>query len=85
MQPEEHTQNFRELVAFIAQVATCYPKETARFPSHISSLLLEDYGSLSSDTRKTLVQNLVMLRNKDVVSSIEYAGYLFTTPFTHNK
>lgn len=71
--PEEHAQHFRELVAFIAQVATCYPKETAQFPSHISSLLLDNYGSLSPDTRKNLVQNLVMLRNKDVISSVEYA------------
>lgn len=69
--PEEQAQHFRELVAFISQVATCYPKETIDFPSHISSLLLENYGTLSPDTRKTLVQNLVMLRNKDVITSIE--------------
>ena len=74
--PEEHAQNFRELVTFIAQVSTCYPKETAQFPSHISSLLLENYSSLSPDTRKTLVQNLVMLRNKDVISSVEYAFFV---------
>ncbi|KAF8236467.1 protein required for actin cytoskeleton organization and cell cycle progression [Tricholoma matsutake] len=75
--PEEHAQHFRELVAFIAQVATCYPKETAQFPSHISSLLLENYGSLSPDTRKNLVQNLVMLRNKDVISSVDLLRCLF--------
>jgi protein SDA1 len=34
-------------------------------------MLLENYGALSPDTRKSLVQNLVMLRNKDVISSIE--------------
>lgn len=70
--PDEQAHHFRELVAFISQVATCYPKETADFPSHISSLLLESYGTLSPDTRKTLVQNLVLLRNKDVIPSIEY-------------
>jgi protein SDA1 len=69
--PEEQAHHFRELVAFLAQVATCYPTETAQFPSHISSLLLESFGSLSPDTRKTLVQNLVILRNKDVISSVE--------------
>ena len=53
------------------QVATCYPKETAEFPAQISTLLLESYGILAPDTRKTLLQNLVMLRNKDVISSIE--------------
>lgn len=53
------------------QVAQCYPKETADFPSSLSTLLLDHYGTLSPDTRKTLIQNLVMLRNKDVISSIE--------------
>ncbi|KAG5643900.1 hypothetical protein DXG03_009471 [Asterophora parasitica] len=75
--PDEQAQHFRELVAFISQVATCYPKETAEFPAQISSLLLDSYGTLSPDTRKTLVQNLVMLRNKDVISSIELLKSLF--------
>lgn len=69
--PTEHANHFRELTAFISQVSTCYPKETAAFPSQISTLLLEHYGSLSPDTRKALVQNLVMLRNKNVITSIE--------------
>ncbi|KAJ7490049.1 SDA1-domain-containing protein [Mycena galericulata] len=75
--PDEQATHFRELVAFISQVATCYPKETAEFPAHISTLLLENYGTLSPETRKTLVQNLVMLRNKDVITSIELLKSLF--------
>ncbi|KAF9452794.1 SDA1-domain-containing protein [Macrolepiota fuliginosa MF-IS2] len=75
--PDEQAQNFRELVTFISQVSTCYPNETKDFPSHISSLLLDNYGSLSSDMRKTLVQNLVMLRNKDVISSLQLLKTLF--------
>ncbi|KAJ7273409.1 SDA1-domain-containing protein [Mycena rebaudengoi] len=90
--PDEQATHFRELVAFISQVssfwspgqfftptqvATCYPKETAEFPSHLSTLLLENYGTLSPETRKTLVQNLVMLRNKDVITSIELLKSLF--------
>ncbi|KAG6850477.1 hypothetical protein H0H93_012898 [Arthromyces matolae] len=70
--PDEQAQHFRELVSFISQVATCYPKETADFPAQISSLLLENYGTLSPESRKILVQNLVILRNKDVISSIEW-------------
>ncbi|KAF9456498.1 protein required for actin cytoskeleton organization and cell cycle progression [Collybia nuda] len=75
--PDEQAHHFRELVAFISQVATCYPIETIDFPHHLSSLLLESYGTLSPDTRKTLVQNLVTLRNKDVISSIELLKCLF--------
>ncbi|KZP29977.1 actin cytoskeleton organization and cell cycle progression protein [Athelia psychrophila] len=75
--PDEQAQHFRELVTFISQVAQCYPKETAEFPTHLSTLLLENYGTLVPDTRKTLVQNLVMLRNKDVITSIDLLKSLF--------
>lgn len=43
----------------------------------MSTLLLENYGTLTPDTRKTLVQNLVMLRNKDVITSIDLLKSLF--------
>ncbi|PPQ63187.1 hypothetical protein CVT24_005732 [Panaeolus cyanescens] len=75
--PNDQNQHFKELVAFIAQVATCYPKETAEFPAQISALLLDSYATLSPDTRKTLVQNLIMLRNKDVITSVELLKSLF--------
>jgi len=67
-------QSFRELVTFVAQVAQCYPEETKTFPQDLSALILEDgrgARGLGNDTRKTIVQNLVMLRNKDIISSIE--------------
>ncbi|KAJ3990093.1 SDA1-domain-containing protein [Lentinula detonsa] len=77
LNPDEHAQHFRELVAFIAQVATCYPKETAKFPSQISTILLESYGLLSPDTRKALISTMVLLRNKNVITSIELLRTLF--------
>jgi hypothetical protein len=54
------------------QVAQFYPAETSDFPSHLSSLLLGSYSSLSPDIRHSLLQNLVMLRNKGVITSFEY-------------
>ncbi|KAL0947247.1 hypothetical protein HGRIS_013368 [Hohenbuehelia grisea] len=77
LNPDEQAAHFRELTAFISQVATCYPKETAEFPSHLSSLLLENYTSLSPDTRWSLVQNLVTLRNKNVITSVQLLTVLF--------
>ncbi|KAJ3896717.1 SDA1-domain-containing protein [Lentinula edodes] len=77
LNPDEHVQHFRELVAFIAQVATCYPKETAELPSQISTILLESYGMLSPDTRKALISTMVLLRNKNVITSIELLRTLF--------
>ncbi|KAF5391882.1 hypothetical protein D9757_001638 [Collybiopsis confluens] len=77
LNPDEHAQHFRELVAFLAQVATCYPKETAEFPSQISTLLLENYGLFSPDTRKALISTIVLLRNKNVITSIDLLRTLF--------
>jgi protein SDA1 len=78
LNPSEHAQHFRELVSFISQVSVCYPKDCAAFPSQISTMLLDHYGTLSPDTRKVLVQNLVMMRNKNVITSIES---VFSMPF----
>ncbi|KAI0050999.1 SDA1-domain-containing protein [Auriscalpium vulgare] len=75
--PDEQAAHFRELITFISQVAQCYPKETAEFPSHLSTLLLEHYGLLSPDIRHSIVQNLVMLKNKGVITSIELLKTLF--------
>ncbi|KAI0058950.1 protein required for actin cytoskeleton organization and cell cycle progression [Artomyces pyxidatus] len=75
--PDEQAAHFRELVTFISQVAQCYPKETAEFPTQLSTLLLEHYGSLSPDIRHSIVQNLVMLKNKGVITSIELLKTLF--------
>ncbi|KAI9569090.1 SDA1-domain-containing protein [Boletus coccyginus] len=75
--PDDNAAHFRELVAFIAQLAVCYPNETAAFPSHLSTLLLEHYGALSPDTRKTLLHSLVILRNKNVLTSIDLLRSLF--------
>jgi hypothetical protein len=73
-------QHFRELVTFISQVAQCYPAETKTFPKELGDLLMEDGkigGSggargIGNDTRKSIVQNLVMLRNKGVTTSQQY-------------
>ncbi|KZS94026.1 actin cytoskeleton organization and cell cycle progression protein [Sistotremastrum niveocremeum HHB9708] len=75
--PEEQASHFRELVSFISQVASCYPKETAEFPSHLSTLLLESYATLTPEIRQSLVQNLVLLRNKGVITSITLLQTLF--------
>ena len=48
-----------------------------RFPSHLSFLLLESFGSLSPGIRHSLIRNLVMLRNKGVTSSFEYRKSTF--------
>lgn len=73
----DNASRFRELVTFISQVCQCYKEETREFPGQLIRLLMEQYGTLTPELRKSLVQNLVLLRNKDVITSIEYAIYIF--------
>ncbi|PFH47182.1 hypothetical protein AMATHDRAFT_77333 [Amanita thiersii Skay4041] len=75
--PADRAGNLKELVTFISQVAVCYPHDTAGFPSQLASLLEDNYPLLCPETRKCLVQNLVILRKKDMMTSIELLKCLF--------
>jgi protein SDA1 len=54
-------------------VAQCYPIDTKEFPAQLRGLLLGEGGTpmVKGDLRRTVVKNLVMLRNKEVIDSIE--------------
>jgi protein SDA1 len=80
LSPHDNAARFGELVSFIAQVAVCYPTDTADFPARLAALLRDSYGALAPDTRKTLLHNLVILRNKRVISSIECAPFSSPPP-----
>ncbi|CAG8462594.1 1649_t:CDS:10 [Ambispora gerdemannii] len=69
LKPSEGTEEFSCLIIFIAQVADCYPQETSTFPQNVIDILSENYQIMHPDLRKTLVQSLVMLRNKDIIPS----------------
>lgn len=66
---EEGASEFGDLVGFVSQVCSCYPKETAQFPAELVKMLSEHHHELPSDLREKMVQCLIMLRNKDVITS----------------
>lgn len=66
---EEGSEEFSDLVGFVSQVCSCYPKETAEFPAELVKMLTEHHHELPSDLREKMVQCLIMLRNKDVITS----------------
>lgn len=73
MEKDKSNELFADLITFISQVAQCYPEDTKEFPGQLRSLLLGQNGAtmVRGDLRKTVVKNLVMLRNKEVIDSIE--------------
>lgn len=59
---------FTESIGFVAQVCSCYPKETANFPNELKQLILEHHKSLSFEVKEKIVTSLTMLRNKKVIT-----------------
>ena len=66
LKPHAEAKEFGDLVMFIAQVAHCYPQDTAKFPAEIMELLETQSTLLNSNLRRHLVQALILLRNRQV-------------------
>ncbi|KAG0225864.1 Protein SDA1 [Actinomortierella wolfii] len=86
LKPEELSTDFQDLINFISQarfphfslVSPCYPEETKDFPDKIINLLSKHYQILNPELRRTMVQALVLLRNRDLVSSTTLLSLFFT-------
>lgn len=62
-------EQLRDLIGFITAVSSCYKKETATFPSDLQKLLLDHHRDLNPELREKIIQCLVMLRNKDIITA----------------
>ncbi|KAF9914811.1 Protein SDA1 [Lobosporangium transversale] len=78
LKPEELSTDFQDLINFIAQVSPCYPEETKEFPDQIIALLSKHYQILNPELRRTMVQALVLLRNREMISSTSLLSLFFT-------
>ncbi|KAF0684282.1 Aste57867_23746 [Aphanomyces stellatus] len=70
LQPSKHSEHFGALVTFLSHVSTCYPTELATFPQDLIHLLERHSAVLEATLRKTLVQALILMRNKNVVDAL---------------
>lgn len=73
----DDSEEFGEVINFMSFVCQSYPKETAKFPDEIATILSKNHAELDPELREKIVQCLVMLRNKDVIT----AEYLIKTLF----
>ncbi|KDO26028.1 hypothetical protein SPRG_08681 [Saprolegnia parasitica CBS 223.65] len=70
LQPSKESEHFGALVSFLSHVATCYPAELASFPTDLISLLEKHSNVLEATLRKTLVQSLILMRNRNIVDAL---------------
>ncbi|KNC97444.1 uncharacterized protein SPPG_07365 [Spizellomyces punctatus DAOM BR117] len=78
LKPDSEAKEFGELITFISHVAQCYTHHCSQFPQQIIDLLSNNYQILEPDLRKTMVQALVLLRNKDLISTTSLLSLFFT-------
>jgi protein SDA1 len=54
-----------------SQLAPSYPQLTASYPGELAAFLLQHHERLGADVRRSAVRSLVLLRNREVISSEE--------------
>ena len=69
---------FALVVDFIAQVSACYPKDCAGFAAELMQLLDKHASVLDPMLRRSLVQSLILLRNRKMVEAHDLLPLLFT-------
>ena len=65
------------MVMFVAHLSACYRDIVEPFPRQVIGLLSEHHAVLNSDVRQTLCRALILLRSKELVSSIECLEIFF--------
>ncbi|KAH3688568.1 hypothetical protein WICPIJ_000449 [Wickerhamomyces pijperi] len=65
----QNGDEFEELIGFVSAVCSCYPKETANFPNELKSLIANNHRDLTPELREKIIQCLVMLRNRDIITA----------------
>ncbi|TPX49924.1 hypothetical protein SeMB42_g01473 [Synchytrium endobioticum] len=71
-------QTLAELVNFVGHVAPCFPAECQSFPQDLVDLLSAHSQTMDPDLRKTLVQVLILLRNRNLIPSAALLSLCFT-------
>jgi len=71
LKPQKPHSNFSEQVMFLAHVAPCFPAQAAALPTAIMSALSEHDEVMHPMMRSTLVQALILLRNRDQFPCIQ--------------
>ncbi|KAJ3388600.1 Protein SDA1 [Lobulomyces angularis] len=79
LKPQEKDQDdFGNLVMFLAHISLCYKKETESLPQLLVDLLENHYKVLQPELRRSLVQALILLRNKDLIQTEKLLSLFFT-------
>ena len=77
LQPSKNSKEFADLIMFVAQVSHCYPKECKEFRRELMELLEKHATVLDAMLRRSLVQALILVRNRGLLEAQELLPLLF--------
>ncbi|KAK0551184.1 Severe Depolymerization of Actin [Tilletia horrida] len=73
----EDQHKFTALLSFVTQLSPSFPKHTASLPQTISDLILVHHAALPHDIRRALLRSIILLRNRNAISSETLLRTLF--------
>lgn len=85
LKPAGEHREFQDLVAFLAQLAAVYPKDSVPLPGELMSLLDKHATVLNAALRRALVQALILLRNRGTVETAALLPLFFRLFRCHDK
>ena len=77
LQPSKNSKEIADLIMFVAQVSHCYPKECKEFRRELMELLEKHATVLDAMLRRSLVQALILVRNRGLLEAQELLPLLF--------
>ncbi|QPG73363.1 hypothetical protein FOA43_000673 [Brettanomyces nanus] len=77
-------EEFGELIGFVSAVCPSFAKETATFPQELSTIITKNHGELSPELKQKIVQCLVMLRSRGVITPEVLLRTLFPLLFSYS-
>lgn len=86
LKPTDKSKDFGDLVSFLAALAPSYPKTLSGFPEQIKEVLSKHHQALNGELRQTMCRALILLRNRDLLTStalLELFFQLFRCPDKH--
>ncbi|KAI0243627.1 Severe Depolymerization of Actin [Massospora cicadina] len=78
LKPDAEKVEIGDHVTFLSQVVKLYPEYANRFPAILIDLLSRYHTVMDPDLRKSLVQAIILLKNKGVVASLDFLSLFFT-------
>lgn len=78
LKPDTESPEFAEQIMFLSQVSTCYPTVCGEYPQMIVDMLSNHYQTMSAELRKSMVQALILMRNRNLISQTSLLSLFFT-------